>query len=279
MSVDKLINLRTIGLGVTLAEVAEVARAGRQVSKAIVASYILAPAAAIGLTMLFHPYAMAAAGLHVATVCPGAPFTAMAKGDGPFAVGLMVILAGSSAVVAPLLLSVLLPLVGGGEQLRVDAVKIVATLVVCQLIPLCIGLVLRRPRGELAERLKKPATRLGILLNIVVFVAILAVQFQMLRHLRLIDLIGVFLMVLAFTLAGWVLGDRGTGKRKAMALSSGVRNVGVSPVIATGGFPGTPAVTAAMVFAIFQTIVLAVVAAAWGRLSPVETGKCREVPV
>ena len=50
----------------------------------------------------------------------------------------------------------------------------------------------------------------------------------------------------------------------------------VSPVIATGSFP---VVTAAMVFAMFQTIVLAVVDAARGRLSRVQTGKGREVPV
>ena len=35
----------------------------------------------------------------------------------------------------------------------------------------------------------------------------------------------------------------------------------------TQRFRGTPAVTAALVFAIFQTIVLALAAAAWGRLS------------
>jgi bile acid:Na+ symporter, BASS family len=51
-------------------------------------------------------------------------------------------------------------------------------------------------------------------------------------------------------------------------LSTGVRNVGVSLVIATGSFPGTPAVTAALAFAIFQTVVLALVAVAWGRLRP-----------
>ena len=43
-------------------------------------------------------------------------------------------------------------------------------------------------------------------------------------------------------------------------------NVGVSLVIATGSFAGTQAVTAATAFAIFQTIIMAVVALGWGRL-------------
>ena len=53
-----------------------------------------------------HPFLICA-------VCPGAPygppFTGMAKGKVGVAVGLMVILAGSSALVAPLLLHGLLP--------------------------------------------------------------------------------------------------------------------------------------------------------------------------
>ena len=37
--------------------------------------------------------------------------------------------------------------------------------------------------------------------------------------------------------------------------------------VAAGRFPGTPAVTAALVFGLFQTFVLALVALGWGRLA------------
>jgi hypothetical protein len=47
-----------------------------------------------------------------------------------------------------------------------------------------------------------------------------------------------------------------------------VRNVGVSLVIATGSFPNTPAVTAALAFGLLQTIALALLALGWGRLAP-----------
>ena len=53
-----------------------------------------------------------------------------------------------------------------------------------------------------------------------------------------------------------------------MAITTAVRNVGVGLVIATSSFPGTPAVTATLAFALFQTILLAMVALAWGRLAP-----------
>ena len=53
---------------------------------------------------------------------------------------------------------------------------------------------------------------------------------------------------------------------KAMAIATSVRNVGVSLVIATSSFPGTQAVTAALASALFQTILMAIVALGWGRL-------------
>lgn len=72
-------------------------------------------------------------------------------------------------------------------------------------------------------------------------------------------------MVLATLVVGWLLGGPGSDNRKAMALTTGVRNVGVSLVIVTASFPATPAVTAALAYALFQTIVLALLALAWGR--------------
>ena len=78
---------------------------------------------------------------------------------------------------------------------------------------------------------------------------------------------GMFALVLAGVAAGWLLGGPGRDRRTAMVMATAVRNVGVSLVIATGSFPGTPAVTAATAFAIFQTVVMALVALAWGRLA------------
>lgn len=154
-----------------------------------------------------------------------------------------------------------------GGAIRVDAVKIVMTLLVSQLVPLCVGLLLRQQTPALAERLQMPAARLSTAMNIIVFGAILVVQFQLLERIRLFGFAGMFLLVTAFTAIGWLLGGPDAANRRAMALSTGVRNVGVSLVIATGSFPGTPAITAALAFAIYQTIVLALAAAAWGRMS------------
>jgi BASS family bile acid:Na+ symporter len=134
MSVDRLINLLvtvtlmemmvTVGLRVTFAEIVDTARNWQLVTRAALANYLLVPAVAIILLLLFQASPLVAAGFLVLAACPGAPygppFTAIARANVPAAVGLMVILAGSSAVISPVLLHVLLPLLAEGEAVRIE---------------------------------------------------------------------------------------------------------------------------------------------------------------
>src|SRR5438477_11848251 len=116
--IDRLINILVtitliemmvaIGLGVAFVDLVGVARNWRLVARAALAYYVCVPAATVGLLFLFDAHPMVAAGFLILAVCPGAPygppFAAIAKGNMAVAVGLMGILAGSSALVAPILL-------------------------------------------------------------------------------------------------------------------------------------------------------------------------------
>jgi len=269
----------SIGMGVTFADLVGVARNGRLIGMAALANYVCVPAAAVVLVLLFDADALVAAGFLIAAVCPGAPygppFTGIAKGNVARAVGLMAILAGSSALVAPLLLHFLLPLTSGDEQVQVNVVKMVSTLLIAQFLPLCIGLGIRHWRPVLADRLKKPANLLSLALNLVTFGVILGIQWEMLMGIPVRAYLGMLALVLLAVGVGWLLGGPGRENRTAMTMATSVRNVGVSLVIATASFAGTKAVTAATAFAIFQTIVMALVALGWGRMlvAPTATTK------
>ncbi len=266
-----------IGLGVTLADLLRVAADWRLVSKAAVASYVCVPLAAFGLLILFQADPIVAAGFLICAVCPGAPygppFTGIAKGNVGVSVGLMVILAGSSALVAPLLLQVLLPLLSqflpplpaDSAPLTIDGGKIVITLLVAQFLPLCAGLGLRQWRPELADRLRRPANLISTLLNLTTLGLILFAQFDMLIAVPSRGYFGMLLLVLTSVAAGWLLG--GNGHRSALVMATSVRNVGVSLVIVTATFAGTRAVAAATAFALFQTVLMALIAMIWGRLA------------
>jgi BASS family bile acid:Na+ symporter len=130
----------SVGLGVTVADLIGVAKNGRLAAQAMLANSVCVPTVTVGLLLLFQAQSMVSAGFLILAVCPGAPCgppcTAIAKGNVALSVGLMVLLAGSSAVVAPLLLQALLPLMSGNEPLKVDAARLVGTLLVTQLMPL-----------------------------------------------------------------------------------------------------------------------------------------------
>jgi BASS family bile acid:Na+ symporter len=283
MGIDKLINLLvtvtlfemmvSIGLGVTFSQLA-VAMNRALVFRAALANYVFVPAIVVALLIMFHANPMVRIGFLLAAVCPGAPYgpalTAIAKGNVGTSVGLMVILAGSSAIVAPLLIRWLLGFMSSNATAKVDGGKMIATLLVSQFIPLCLGLAINRFRPQLAAYLKKPATILCAVLNLAMFGLIMAVQFRMLADIRLAGCIGMFILVIATLAIGSVMSGPGNENRKALTLTTAARNIGVSLVIATTSFPATQAITAVLAYAIFQTIVLALVAFAWGRLSPLE---------
>jgi transposase len=73
----------------------------------------------------------------------------------------MVILAGTSTIVSPALLHVLLPWVSGGEAPQIDAVGMLGALLAMQLLPLLLGLTVKHWRPQFANRLLIPTRRLG----------------------------------------------------------------------------------------------------------------------
>ena len=278
MSLDRLINLLVTiavvelmvltGLKVTFAEIARSAGDWWLLARAALANYLLVPALAIVLLLLFDAAPMVAAGFLVLAVCPGAPFgplfAGIARADVPQAVGLMVILAGSSAIVSPLLL-LLLARLFGREALRIDPIGMVGALLIAQLLPLLFGLLLRHRSPHLAERLARPLELVSKILNLGVVVAILASQFHMLAQIRLRGFVGM-LMLLSGTLAiGWLAGAPGRDARRTMSLTTALRNVGVGLVIVTGSFAGTPAVSAALAYGIVEVLGSLLVALWWGR--------------
>jgi BASS family bile acid:Na+ symporter len=273
-----------IGLGVSIADVLRVVRDPRLLAKAFIASYVLVPAAAVGLLIAFHADPFVAAGFLVAAVCPGAPYgpplTGLARGDIVVSVGLMVVLAASSALAAPLLLGLLLPFVlqnlsgapAETPELTIDATRMVTTLLLTQFLPLSIGLALRHVRPALAEAMTRPANQISLLLNLAMLGLILYAQYEMLLAIPLHAYSGMLALVLAGVAAGCLVNGTKAETRSALAIATSVRNVGVALVIVTGAFAGTRAVAAATAFALFQTVVMVFVALAWGRLAARQAG-------
>jgi bile acid:Na+ symporter, BASS family len=279
MSLDRLINILVtitliemmvlIGLRTTFAELARTARDWQLLARAAAANYLFVPGVAIVLLILFAANPAVAAGFLILAVCPGAPFgppfAGIARANVPAAVGLMVILAASSAIVSPVLLLLLLPWVSGGEAPHIDLIGMVGALLITQLLPLLIGLLVGHFRPRLAEKLLAPFELVSKILNLGAAGLILATQFHMLVEIRIRGFIGMLILLAASLVIGWLAGGSGSDNRRTMALTTSLRNVGVGLVIVTGNFAGTPAVSAALAYGIVEVFGSLLVALWWGK--------------
>src|SRR5689334_3474140 len=246
------------GPGIRLADMTSAARDWRLLARAGVVNYVAVPLAAVLLLLLFRAEPTAAAGFLILAVCPGAPyappFTALAGGNVAVSAGLMLVLAGSSVVVAPLLLSMLLPFTTGSGELRVDALRMFGTILVTQLLPLCSGLAMNHWRPDLAARLLKPAVAVGKVLNVAAIGLILLAQARQLMDIRLIGILAMLLWLSLSLVLGWLAGGPPDTRRRAVALTTSIRNVGLGVVITTSAFAGTPAVTAVLAYGLVQLL-------------------------
>jgi len=267
------------GLGIRLADVVDAARDWRLVARAGMVNYVAVPSAAVLLVLLLHVEPTAAAGFLILAVCPGAPYapplTALAGGNTATSAGLMMILAGSSVVVAPALLSLVLPFTTSGGDLRVDAFGMLGAILVTQLLPLCGGLAINHWRPGLAARWLKPAIALGKVLNTAALALILITQARQLMDVRLIGVLGMLIFLGLSTALGWLAGRLRDQNRRAVALATSIRNVGLALVITADAFAGTHAVTVVLAYGLVQLLGSVLLALWWHRTPPLIEGPTR----
>jgi BASS family bile acid:Na+ symporter len=287
MSAHQLVNLLTVvtlfeltfamGLQLRFSEIAEVARDWRLMFRALLANFVLQPAAAVAVLMVLRPSEFASAAMLLLAACPAAlyamPFTKMAKGRLAVATGLLVVLAASTVVLAPVVLLLLRLFSSSEHTVHVPAGHVILVLLAVVLVPLTLGMGLREWQPELAHRLQKRATRLSMLLNPLMIAAILVTQGHQLEQVRVRGWAGMAIIALASLAIGWLLGGPDRGNRKALAQNTVLRNLGPGLVIATSAFPGSP-VAPVIIAATLVNIATGLFAAFWwGRRAKASPGE------
>jgi BASS family bile acid:Na+ symporter len=223
------------------------------VARSFAANYLVVPLITILLLRAFGASTMTSAGLMILAVSPaapyGPPFTVIARGNLALATALMVVLAASSALLAPLLLHLLLPLVPGANlAIRIDPVRLTAILFLVQLLPLCLGLAVGQWKPALSARLQKPATFVSKILNMIMITAIALLQFRVILQTAMNDVLLMLLLVPAGILAGWLLGWPGRKNRVTASIITGMRNMSLAMGIAATSFPGSPVLSTILTY-------------------------------
>ncbi|MDP8248976.1 MAG: bile acid:sodium symporter [Candidatus Tritonobacter lacicola] len=247
-----------MGISVTFSEVLKSARQTKAVLKGIVTNILILPLIGFGILLMFNPSPPLAVGFLIAVIFSGASlaplFTAIAKGDLPFSIGLMVILAIVSAFTSPWLLKFLVHYLVESPNLEINCLKIFKVILIGQLIPLSTGFIINQTHKQLAKKIIKPLWHASNVLFILTCILLTITQYHKFGGFSYKVPIGMMIMFVACVAIGWYMGGEGVEKRKAMALNSGVRNGPAAMVIAMNNYAGTAVPAVVFVYAIFSTI-------------------------
>src|SRR6516225_2631812 len=214
-------SMMAMGVGFTVRQIIEALRNARLVVVALLANFVAMPLAALALDKLLELDEPLGVGLLLLGASAGAPFlpklTELAKGNLPFAVGIMMLLAIGTVGYLPLILPLLLP------GVTVNSAKIAGWLFLLTLLPLAAGLALRAQYGKVAARVK-PVLDWVSNITLVPMVFLLAAA-NIDKILHLFGTRGVLAGFLLIALGiGWMLGGPGIDTRRALALGTGQRN-------------------------------------------------------
>lgn len=248
-----------VGLGIDYRKVLEVARQFKPMSLGLMANFIIVPVL-VALSLTWLPLSqgvklgiilMAAA--PIAPMAP--PFVAMVKGDVAYSVGLMMIVAILSIFLTPLILSLALP-ADVAAEVALDPMQIVKALLTAQIIPIGVGIAIREASRKWTERLLKFAPLLGRIGLIGGVGAILVLQAQQILTMGALAHVVILLWVVACLVIGHVmLLKDAEERRRALAVSTTIRNIPLVFLVANASFPGTIVAPAALVFGTWSMIV------------------------
>jgi BASS family bile acid:Na+ symporter len=257
------------GMQVKFSDLAEAAKEKRSVILGLIANYVVVLLLTIGLLLACQTDPMVSAGFLVLAVCPGAPvappLTELARAKVIVSVGLMLVLAASSAVLSPILLVLAYSWMYPGSILNIDYFSIVKVLLIAQLIPLIAGIAINQWAPKVSAVVAKPIGGFAKLLFIAVLVLAVIGQYRAFGQVHLRGWAAMLLLLVASLAAGWFCGSKGISGRKALALTTATRNGGVGLVIVLSNFAGTPAVAAVVVYTVVSVLGCAVLAAIWRR--------------
>ena len=247
-----------VGLRITFGQVLDVLRQFRPVLRGVTANFLIVPVLTY-LALLWLPispdvkigiFLMAAA--PIAPMAPS-PFVDMAKGDLPYSVGLMTLVALLSVVLTPLLLILAIPESEGGVVL--DPLQIVQTLLTVQLIPIAIGMAICSASRTWTERLLAFVPKIGQIGLLVGVAVILVVQAEQILSIDPLAYVVMAVLVIVWLFVGdrMAIGDA-PDRRHALAISTAIRNIPLAFLIANASFSGSAVAPVTLVVSVLTMV-------------------------
>jgi BASS family bile acid:Na+ symporter len=259
VTVSLIALIAALGMNATFGELVSLFRQPVRLLKALIAVNVVAPTAAAIIIGLFPLTPLVQLGIVVMAVSPVPPFVPgkalKAGGDKSYTLGLYTALSLLAVIIVPVTVAILSK--AYGVDVPLPPLAVLRIVVISVILPLAIGLGVRRFWPALAELLAPVLGKLAMLVLLIVVVLLLIVLWP-----RIMGLIGngtvvAMALVSAIALAaGHLLGGPSLGDRGALAVSAATRHPGIALTIANaaGHREATPAIIAFVLVSCLVTI-------------------------
>jgi BASS family bile acid:Na+ symporter len=238
-----------IGLQMTAGDLRGMAGSGGRLGRMLAANFILVPAVGVVVARTLIPDPAVSTAFLLLACTPGGVsalnYSPYIKGAAAFAGGSAVLLSFLSIFVSPLLLRLALP---GDVAVVVPYGRLVALLLLLFLLPLAVGMAVRRLREGFAARLALPCIVAAVVAATVAGWLIATEQKQAVQAVGPRVLLAMLGFVILSMLIGWLMSGGEKALRPVYVIVTGMRNVAVCLLIALHTFPDLRVQTALVAF-------------------------------
>lgn len=257
----------SLGLMIGREQLGAARERGAVLAVALFAVLVPVPVAAVLLVKLAGLKGVAAAGILLMAISPGAPIAMRraieAGGNRAFAPALHLAVVALAIVSVPASVAILDVLFGA--SVAISQLDVARQVFIAQLLPLAAGSALRAARPALAARLEAPLERLTGLMLLALALALLIVLWPLMREVGWMPFVaGVGLTVCALAV-GAAVAVRDAQARPAVAVATAMRNPGLALLIAAVNEMPAGVVAAVFGYALGLALVVAAFVAWQGR--------------
>lgn len=233
-----------LGMGMTLiiTDFTRVIKFPKAVFIGLTNQLIFLPIIGFSLAIAFNLSPIMAVGLMILATCPGGPtsnlITQVCKGNIALSVTLTAISSIISILTIPFILSYALEYFGTGTDvtIKLPILNTILQIMVITIIPISIGMLIRKYKTNFAKRMEKPMRMASTILFILVFIAVLAANSDKIgsamKEVGLVTLtLNIITMGLGFLTAR--LFNLKLNNAISITIESGIQNGTLAFVIAT----------------------------------------------
>ena len=233
-----------LGMGMTLipADFTRILKNPKAILIGLSNQLIFLPIIGFSLAIAFDLSPVMAVGLMILATCPGGPtsnlITQVCKGNIALSVTLTAIASIVSILTIPFILSYALEYFGSGTNvsIKLPIIDTIIQIMGITVIPISIGMLIRRFKTNFARRMEKPMRIASTVIFILVFIAVLAANFNIITQaMREVGLVTLLLNIITMGLGYLTARLFKLNLKSAISITveSGIQNGALAFVIAT----------------------------------------------